>query len=120
MAFHDHPAQLFQIAVDVLNFICQLFDFGFKQVKQQLIGIAVHHRLATGTHAVETKCRQFTLTQGKQAAIANGKCDGGVTGVIFRIFEEEKGVDVQTVFVFEETGRRLDVFQFRAGGQALS
>lgn len=40
--------------------------------------------------------------------------------MIFRIFEEEKGVDVQTVFVFEETGRRLDVFQFRAGGQALS
>ncbi|SSW76399.1 Uncharacterised protein [Klebsiella pneumoniae] len=57
MAFHDHAAQLFQIAVDVFNFIRQLFNFGLEQIEQQLIGVAVHHRLAAGAHAVKAECR---------------------------------------------------------------
>ncbi|STG51548.1 Uncharacterised protein [Escherichia coli] len=31
MPFHNYPAQLLQVAVDIFNFICQLFDFGFEQ-----------------------------------------------------------------------------------------
>ena len=41
MAFHDHPAQLFQIAVDVFNLVRQLFNFGLEQVEQQLPGITI-------------------------------------------------------------------------------
>ncbi|MNM11106.1 hypothetical protein D3C81_212520 [compost metagenome] len=119
MAFHDHAAQLFQIAVDVFDFVRQLFNFGFEQVEQQFVGVAVNHCLAAGAHTVETKCRQFTFTQGEQTTIANGKRNGGVTGVVFRIFIEEEGVDMQAVFVFKETRGGLDVFQFRAGRQAL-
>ncbi len=40
--------------------------------------------------------------------------------MIFRVFKKEEGVDVQTVFVFKKTRRRLDVFQFRSGGRVLA
>ena len=40
--------------------------------------------------------------------------------MIFRIFKEEEGVNMQAVIVFKETGRCFDVFQFRAGCQALA
>ncbi|CZV25554.1 Uncharacterised protein [Enterobacter hormaechei] len=119
MAFHDHAAQLFQVAVDVFDFIRQLFDFGFEQIQQQLIGVTVHHRLAAGAHTVETKRRQFALAQGEQAAIADGKRHGRVPRVVFGIFEKEEGVNVQAVFVFKKTGGCFDVFQFRACRQAL-
>ncbi|CSE57229.1 Uncharacterised protein [Escherichia coli] len=120
MPFHNHPAQLLQVAIDIFNFICQLFDFGFEQIQQQLVGVTVYHRLATGTHTIQTKSGQFTLTQSKQTTITDGKCHSGVTGVIFRIFKEEEGVNMQAVVVFKETCRCFDVFQFRAGCQALA
>ena len=40
--------------------------------------------------------------------------------MIFRIFKEEEGVNMQAVIVFKETCRCFDVFQFRAGCQALA
>ncbi|SAF14992.1 Uncharacterised protein [Enterobacter asburiae] len=119
MAFHDHAAKLFQIAVDVFNFVRQLFNFGLEQIEQQLVSVTVHHCLAAGAHTVEAKCRQLALAQGKQTAVANGKRHGGVTRVVFRIFKEEEGVNMQTVFVFKKTRGCFDVFQFRAGCQAL-
>ncbi|CNU04930.1 Uncharacterised protein [Salmonella enterica subsp. enterica serovar Bovismorbificans] len=34
MPFHNDAAQFFQIAVDVFDFIRQLFNFGFEQIEQ--------------------------------------------------------------------------------------
>ena len=74
--FHDHTAEFFQVAVDIFDLIRQLFNFSFEQVEQQLVSVAIHHRLITRTHAVQAKCRQLALAQSKQATFANGKCDG--------------------------------------------
>ena len=120
MAFHNDAAEFFQIAVNVFYFIRQLFDFGFKQIEQQFISVAIGHGLGAGAHTVETKRRQLTLTQRKQSAIADSERHGGVSRVIVGIFEKEKGVNVQAVFVFKKTRRRLDIFQFWSRGQALT
>ncbi len=40
--------------------------------------------------------------------------------MVVRIFIKEEGVDVQTIFIFEEARRRLDIFQLRSGCQALA
>ena len=55
MAFHNDTAQLFQVAVDVFNFIRQLLDFGLEQVEQQFVGVAVDQRLVTHAHTVEAE-----------------------------------------------------------------
>ncbi len=55
MAFHNDAAQLFQVAVDVFNFIRQLLDFGLEQVEQQFVGVAVDQRLVTHAHTVEAE-----------------------------------------------------------------
>ena len=89
-AFHDHPAELFQIAVDVFDFIRQLLNFGFEQVQQQLVGVAVHHRLAAGAHAIQAESGQLPLAQGEQTPFADSERHGRVTGVILSIFKKEK------------------------------
>ena len=45
---------------------------------------------------------------------------GGVTGVIFRVFKEEEGVNMQAVIVFKETCRCLDRLPVPGGYQALA
>ncbi|SVK45669.1 Uncharacterised protein [Acinetobacter baumannii] len=120
MPFHDHPAELFQIAVDILYLVRQLFNLGLEQIQQQFVSVAFEHRLVAGAHAVQAERRQFALAQGIQTPVADGKRHRGVAGVIFRIFKVEEGVDMQTVFVFEETGGGFDVVQFRTRRQALS
>ncbi|CNU05016.1 Uncharacterised protein [Salmonella enterica subsp. enterica serovar Bovismorbificans] len=40
--------------------------------------------------------------------------------MIFRIFEEEEGVDMQSVFVFKEARGCFDIFQFRTRRQTLA
>ena len=88
--FHDHPAELFQVAIDVFNFIRQLLDFGFEQVQQQLVSVAVHHRLAAGAHAIQAESGQLPFAQGEQTPFADSKRYGRVTGVILCIFKKEK------------------------------
>lgn len=89
MAFHNHAAQLFQVAVDIFNFIRQLLDFGFEQVEQQFIGVTVDQRLVAHAHTVQAESGQFALAQREQATFADGKRHGRVAGVIFGIFKKK-------------------------------
>ncbi|MNR45627.1 hypothetical protein D3C85_1644950 [compost metagenome] len=40
--------------------------------------------------------------------------------MVFRIFKVEEGVNMQTIFVFEETRGGFDIIQLRACRQALA
>ncbi|OMP13301.1 hypothetical protein COLO4_01916 [Corchorus olitorius] len=86
LPFHDHAAEFFQRAIDVLDLIRQLLDFGFEQIEQQLVGVAVGQLLIARAHAVQAERRQLTLAQCVQTIFADGKRHGGVAGVIFSIF----------------------------------
>lgn len=90
MVFYNDVVQFFQVVVDVFNFICQLFDFGFEQVEQQFVGVVVDQCLVMYVYMVEVESGQFVFVQCEQVVFVDGKCYGRVVGVIVGIFKKEE------------------------------